>query len=322
MENNILGIHHVTAIAGNPQRNLDFYVGVLGMRLVKKTVNFDDPYTYHLYYGDEAGQPGTLLTFFPWSGERRRGRKGANQLSSFSFAIPVAGVDFWTQRLKASKVDFSGPINRFDERVITAVDHDGFQFELVASSRKKRLSWDNGVIPPEFAVGGFHSVTISEREPNQTQKFFTDSMRFRCVAESGNRSRFEAGDGGSGSFIDLLSQTDAAPGSMGIGMIHHVAWRTPDDTTQLEVRENLVNAGLDVTPVIDRNYFHSIYFNEPGGVIFEVATDPPGFMIDEVKEMLGRGLMLPAQYEQYRSELEKILPPLYLPQVEKPVGDF
>lgn len=318
VKNHILGIHHVTAIAGDPQRNLDFYAGILGLRLVKRTVNFDDPYTYHLYYGDEQGHPGTLLTFFPWSSDRRRGRKGANQLTGFSFSIPEGSIDFWTHRLTSFKVDFSGPVKRFHEEVITVMDHDGFQFDLVVTSRASHLAWDNGIVPPEFAVGGIHSVTLSKNAPDHSQAFLTMSMGFRSATESGNRSRFEIGAGGSGTFIDLLSQPDAAPGSMGVGIIHHVAWRTKDDATQLEVRNGLVSDGLTVTPVIDRNYFHSIYLNEPGGVIFEVATDLPGFMIDESKEMLGSGLMLPGQYEPYRSELVKILAPLNLPRVESP----
>ncbi len=309
MNRRVLGLHHITAIAGDPQRNLDFYTGILGLRLVKKTVNFDDPYTYHFYYGDEIGHPGTLLTFFPRSSDTHRGRKGTNQLTGYAFSINEAGLDFWMKRLKSFNIEFTGPAHRFNEEVIAARDHDGFEFELVASPGKSP-GWDNGEIPSEFAIQGFHGVTILERSPEATENFLTRSLGFQRTAHSGDRTRFETGDGGTGTFIDLLSDPDAAAGSMGVGIIHHVAWRTPDDAAQLDVRKKLVDDGLSVTPVIDRNYFHSIYFNEPGGVIFEIATDPPGFLIDEQKELLGRNLMLPHQYEPYRAELERVLPAL------------
>ena len=314
MDKNILGIHHVTAIAGDPQKNVDFYVGILGLKFVKKTVNFDDPNTYHLYYGDEIGHPGTLLTFFPWSSRAHRGRKGAGQLTVFSFSIPYDSMGFWMDRLKRLNIQFDGPVARFGEEVITGVDHDGFQFELITSSSDIRPGWENGSIPSKFAIRGFHSVTLSQIEYKPTAEILSSSLGFRKLAETKNRFRFEVGNGGSGTFVDILLQPNVPRGSMGVGIVHHVAWRTPTDTLQLEVREILLKNGYDVTPVIDRNYFHSIYFHEPGGVLFEVATDPPGFLIDERKEELGTGLMLPKQYEVYRNVLENTLTPLRTPE--------
>jgi glyoxalase family protein len=318
MNNTLLGIHHVTAIAGDPQRNLDFYAGILGLRLVKKTVNFDDPYTYHLYFGDEIGHPGTLLTFFPWSAQAQRGTKGTGQIGVFSFSIPEDAVSFWMDRLRKNGVQLSKPSAKFSEEVINGTDHDGFQFELIASPDEKRDGWEIGAIPSKFAVRGFHSVTLVESSPEPTAEFLTSSLSFRKLSEEDNRTRYESSRGGGpGTFVDVLHQPDVQRGSMGVGIVHHVAWRTPTDETQLEIREQLVRDSLSVTPVIDRNYFHSIYFHEPGGVLFEVATDPPGFLIDEPKESLGTSLKLPAQYERWRNELDKVLVPLTIPRPPK-----
>ena len=313
MNNTLLGIHHVTAIAGDPQRNVDFYAGILGLRMVKKTVNFDDPHTYHLYYGDEEGRPGTLLTFFPWSEQAHLGKMGTGQLTVFSFSIPQEAMGFWIDRLKHHRINYSGPVKRFEEEVLTAMDHDGFQFELVASHQDHRPSWENDIIPSQYTIRGFHSVTLSESIATPTADFLTAPLGFRRVAESGERARFEIGKGGSGTFVDILSQPDTDRGYMGVGVVHHVAWRTPDNETQLIVRDQLLKDNYGVTPVIDRSYFNSIYFNEPGGVIFEVATDPPGFMIDESKNALGTELKLPPQYEHHRSDIERALPSIHLP---------
>ncbi len=313
--NDILGIHHVTAIAGDAQANLGFYAGTLGLRLVKKTVNFDDPYTYHLYYGDEIGHPGTLLTFFPWSTQAHRGRKGVGQLITFSFSIPHDAINFWRDRLKQYNVQTAEPFSRFGEEIIAGIDHDGFRFELIASPPDNRTGYGQGNIPAKFAISGFHSVTLSEHEYEPTAGFVTLMLGFKKTIEEGNVTRLETGRGGSGTYIDIIRQSNGTRGAMGVGIVHHVAWRTPSDATQLGVRERLIKDGADVTPVIDRNYFHSIYFHEPGGVLFEVATDPPGFLIDEEKDKLGTNLMLPKQYESYRSDLEKSLSPLHVPQV-------
>jgi glyoxalase family protein len=307
----ITGIHHVTAIAGDPQANIDFYVKLLGLRLVKRTVNFDDPFTYHFYFGDDVGHPGTLLTFFPWSAAAHRGRKGAGQIVSYAFSIPHESLPFWTERLRRHRVDFSGPAARFDTEVVTAADHDGFTFELVASERESRPGWEGSTVPAEHAIRGFHNVTLLELAPEKTAEFLaSQSLQFTMTAEAGNRFRFEIG---SDTFIDVEHRPAAPRGYMGAGIVHHVAFRTPGDETQLEVQDQLLRQQVGVTAVIDRNYFHSIYFNEPGGVIFEVATDPPGFLIDEEKENLGTELKLPLQYESDRAEIESRLPSVTLP---------
>ena len=313
MNNTLLGIHHVTAIAGDPQQNVDFYAGILGLRMVKKTINFDDPYTYHLYYGDEVGLPGTLITFFPWSSHAHRGTKGTGQLTVFSFSVPRDAMGFWMDRLQRNHISFGDPIVRFGEEVLTAMDHDGFQFELIASQHDTRSSWENGDVPGKYAIRGFHSVTLSETNDAGTPDFLRASLGFRRSGEEENRSRFEVGGGGSGTIVDILLRPDVMPGYMGVGIVHHVAWRAPDDETQLVIREKLITNGVGVTPVIDRNYFHSIYFNEPGGVIFEVATDPPGFMVDESNDALGTSLKLPKQYESQREKIENTLPKIHLP---------
>ena len=314
MNNTLLGIHHVTAIAGDPQKNLNFYGGILGLRLVKKTVNFDDPYTYHLYFGDEIGHPGTLLTFFPWSAQAHRGTRGTGQISVFSFSIPHDSVSFWIDRLRKDGIQISKSSAKFSEEVISGQDHDGFEFELIASPEEKRDGWENGAIPSKHAIRGFHSVTLSEAFSDSTGEFLLSSLSFRKSAEADGRTRYESvSGGGPGVFVDVLHQPDAPGGSMGVGIVHHVAWRTPTDATQLEIRQQLVRDSLSVTPVIDRNYFHSIYFHEPGGVLFEVATDLPGFLIDEPKESLGTSLKLPVQYESWRNKLEKALVPLSIP---------
>lgn len=317
MENkNILGIHHVTAIAGDPQANVDFYANVLGLRLVKKTVNFDDPFTYHLYFGDEIGNPGTLLTFFPWSSQAHRGRIGSGQLTVFSFSVAENSLGFWSDRLKQFDASVNAPSVRFGEEVLTAFDHDGFQFELIAT-KDDRHGWHDSAVPGEFAIRGFHSVTLSEGAENLTADFVQARLGFRHVGAEGNRTRFETGAGGCGTIVEIVQQSERPRGHMGVGVVHHIAWRTPDASSQLLVREDLVKNYLDVTPVIDRNYFYSIYFREPGGVLFEVATDPPGFLIDESKEELGTNLKLPSQYKHMRSEIEHTLPSIHIPLFKK-----
>ena len=309
---NIHGLHHITAIARDPQKNVDFYAAVLGLRLVKKTVNFDDPYTYHFYFGDDEGRPGSLITFFPWPADTRGGRKGAGQLTGFSFSIPRESIGFWKERLSAFNVACSISENRWGEEVLSATDHDGFQFELAASSGEGRAGSD-GPISSREAIRALHGVSMSVADVEPTVDFLTRTLGFRRNGESENRFRFE----GNRTFIEVLHEPHAQRGAMGAGSIHHVAWRTPDDATQLEVRNMLIDHGYRVTPVIDRNYFHSIYFNDPEGAIFEVATDLPGFLIDETKAMLGMSLRLPPQYEPYRAELERALPPITVPITEE-----
>ena len=309
----IPGIHHVTAIAGDPQRNLDFYTGLLGLRLVKQTVNYDDPYTYHLYYGDDVGRPGGILTFFAWP-DAPRGRRGTGQLTTASFSIPAPALGFWMGRFKSHGVAFVEPAGRFDEEVLAFADPDGLALELVADpTLDTRTGWKDGPIPAEHAIRGFHGVTLSEEGYERTASLLTATLGFRPVREAGNRFRFEAGPGGPGAVVDLLCLPDAPPGRVAVGSVHHVAWRTPDNEEQKYWRGRIADLGFNVTPVIDRNYFRSIYFREPGGVLFEIATDPPGFAADEPQEQLGACLKLPPWLEPHRAEIEGRLPPLRLP---------
>jgi glyoxalase family protein len=314
MDKKILGIHHVTAIASDPQRNMDFYVGVLGLRLVKVTVNFDEPTTYHLYYGDELGHPGTILTFFAWPGSPN-GRIGTGQLTATSFSIPETAISFWMERFKNHNVPFQGPMARFNEQVLSLSDPDGLKLELVGV-QKGQLDrvWKDGPVPPEYGLRGFHSVTLSEAGQERTASLLTETMGFRRVGQSGNRYRFEVGEGG---IVDVLTELGVPRGVVNVGSVHHIAWRTPGDVQQKAWREQLIEAGMNVTPIIDRKYFHSIYYREPGGVLFEIATDPPGFAVDEPVQDLGGRLMLPSWLEAHRSEIEGALPPLTLPTVLK-----
>jgi glyoxalase family protein len=315
----ILGIHHVTAIASDPQRNLDFYAGMLGLRLVKRTVNFDDPQTYHLYYGDEVGNPGSIMTFFPWPGARR-GRQGIGQVAVTSFAVLPSALGFWLERLLRHGVKYEGPAKRGpsgseSEQVISFKDHDGLMLEIVAhAAAEARSAWgDAPGISRENAIHGFHGLTLWVDEGEPTEKVLVDTLGFRPVREEGGTRRFEVGDGGPGTFVDVRSIGGFVQAAGGAGTVHHVAWSVADDATQLAARDRVVKAGLHPTPVIDRNYFHSVYFREPGGVLYELATKPPGFAIDEPVERLGERLMLPPQYEPQRAEIEAILPRIHLP---------
>ena len=315
----IRGIHHVTAIASDPQRNLDFYAGVLGLRLVKRTVNFDDPQTYHFYYGDDVGHPGSILTFFPWPGARR-GRQGTGQVAVTSFAVLPAALGFWIERLLRHGVKYDGPARRGpsgadSEAVIAFKDHDGLMLEIVAhAGAEARPAWgDAPGIARENAIHGFHGVTLWVDDGEPTEKVLLDTLGFRPVREERGTRRFESGDGGPGTFVDVRSIGGFVQGAGGAGTVHHVAWSVADDATQLVVRERVVDAGLHPTPVIDRNYFHSVYFREPGGILYELATNPPGFAIDEPIERLGERLMLPPQYEPHRAEIEAVLPRIHLP---------
>ncbi len=313
MSPGVQGIHHVTAFAGDPQNNVDFYAGILGLRLVKKTINFDAPQTYHLYYGNEAGSPGTLMTFFPWTSRGWRGGRGTGQVGVTSFSIPDGATGYWTERLKQNNMRFTGPFTRFDEEVIVFRDLDGLELELVSSVVDARPSWDKGSIPSEYAIRGFHSVALWVEGYERTAGLMTETLGFRQMQESGNRFRYSAGNGGPGAIVDILCLPEESPGQMGVGTVHHVAWRVPDDEAQLNLRRELVKLGYNVPPVVDRQYFHSIYFREPGHVLFEAATDPPGFAIDEKLEELGTHLMLPPWLEKERAAIEQSLSPITLP---------
>jgi catechol 2,3-dioxygenase-like lactoylglutathione lyase family enzyme len=305
------GIHHVTAISGEPQRNVDFYAGVLGLRLVKKTVNFDDPETYHLYYGDGPGNPGTIMTFFPWA-HAPGGRIGAGQVVVTSFSIPATSLGHWTERLVEQGVRFEKPRDRFGETVLTFEDPDRLRVELVASE-DGRPEWAGGTVPAEHSVRGFHHVALAVETTESTVRLMTEALGFRQVDETEGRVRLSAGEGGPGNTVDVVSASGFPRGSMGVGTVHHVAFRIPDDETQVALREEISALGYNVTPVLDRNYFRSIYFREPGGVLFEIATDPPGFAVDEAEAELGTHLKLPPWLEPRRDKLEEVLPPLRVP---------
>ena len=314
MEYKIRGLHHVTAIASDPQRNLDFYVGLLGLRFVKRTVNFDDPGTYHFYFGDNRGTPGTILTFFPWPGARR-GIRGTGQIEATAFAISPDSIGYWLERLKQQQVTAERTSTRFEEEVIRLLDPDGLMIELIASSSHGKVDqWPESPIPPEHPIGGFHSVSAALEGYERTARLLTESFGYRLVHESGNRFRFASPDDAApGRIVDLLCVPDAAMGRVAAGSVHHIAFRAKDQAEQLQWREHLVDLGYNVTPVIDRTYFHSIYFREPGGVLFEIATEPPGFTLDEKLEDLGTHLRLPPWMESARSQIEEILPPIHLP---------
>jgi glyoxalase family protein len=313
----ILGLHHVTAIASDPQENIDFYAGVLGLRLVKLTVNYDDPTTYHLYYGDGQGHPGTIMTFFPWPGAMA-GRIGTGQLTVTSFAVPENSLGFWKNRLAEHGASVEEARSEFGEELLFFTDPDGLQLELIPTSQANpdRL-WNRGPVPVDFAIRGFHHVTLSENGYERTASLLTDTLGFRRIEEHGARFRYAAATGRPGTMVDLVCAPEGRPGRVAVGTVHHVAWRTPTDAQQAEWRQEMKDLLYNVTPVIDRTYFHSIYFHEPGGVLFEIATDPPGFAVDEPANELGSSLVLPSWLEDERLEIEQILPPVHLP---KPTG--
>ncbi|MBD2752201.1 ring-cleaving dioxygenase [Spirosoma validum] len=307
METLINGLHHVTTLAGDTQRNVDYYTDILGLRLVKKTVNFDAPDVYHLYYGNETGSPGTILTFFPY-GNLPRGRKGVGQLTYTAFSAPTASLRFWMDRLHERNIPYAGPYKRFSETYVRFEDFDGMGIELVFTDDDQRPGWENGRIPAEFAVRGFHTVTLNELNPDRTVKLLTEIMQHTLVGEEEGRFRFKAGNGGPGNYVDVLHSPKDVHALQGAGSVHHVAFSTDSDDTQLIIQQQLAESGYHVTPVQDRNYFNSIYFREPGGILFEVATNPPGFTVDEPLAELGTALKLPSQYEPRRAKIEAELP--------------
>jgi catechol 2,3-dioxygenase-like lactoylglutathione lyase family enzyme len=312
----ILGLHHVTAIVGDPQENVDFYAGLLGLRLVKTTVNFDDPYTYHFYFGDKLGHPGTLITFFPWP-SGRRGARGVGQVSAFAFAVPTASLDYWQERLAAAGVRFGGPERRFGSPTLSFYDPAGLLVELVAEEGAATGEpWSDGPIPVEHTIRRIAGVTLVVPQHGPTAALLAETLGFRRVGSAGSHERYEIGADASRTVVDLVSKPDVPRGRFGVGTVHHVAWRVADDAQELAWRQALIERGYDVTPVRDRSYFRSIYFSEPGGVIFELATDGPGFAIDETPEELGSQLMLPGWLEPRRAEIAAALPPFHRPTLQ------
>ncbi len=310
MKHNVHGIHHITAITGDPQKNVNFYAGVLGLRMVKRTVNFDDPLTYHFYFGDNAGQPGTILTFFPWSSAGLKGRVGIGQLTATAFSIPEGSMGYWMERLKRERVPLTGPMKRFDEEVLALRDPDGIELELVASAADKRPGSGSDIVADRHSIRGIYGATLSVEGYERTAGVMTVSLGCVHQQDSGNRFRYTLGKGEPGGIVDLLCLPSGVPGRMGVGAVHHVAWRIASDHAQMALRNELVRFGFNITPVLDRKYFRSVYFREPGGILFEVATDGPGFSIDESADTLGSRLMLPDWLESRRSEIVAALPPI------------
>jgi glyoxalase family protein len=296
------GIHHITAVAGDPQQNLDFYAGLLGLRLVKKTVNFDDPSVYHLYYGDETGRPGSILTFFPWE-KLQQGHPDRGQAIAISFSIPPGSAAFWTEYLESNGVDFIEPFTRFGKEIIGLQDPDGLHLELVADKVASDADgWDGGPVPGEHAIRGIHGVALALDDFKPTGELLTESLGFREIEREHDRVLYQS-DSQFGSTVEIIDGAEL-DGRSGKGTVHHVAFRAEDDEEHMEMRDELVKKGYHVTEVKDRQYFQSIYFHEPGGVLFEVATDSPGFDIDEPVDSLGKELKLPPWLEERRDLIE------------------
>jgi glyoxalase family protein len=308
-------LHHVTAISTDPQSTLDFYEDLLGLRLIKRTINFDDPGAYHFYFGDGIGTPGTILTFFPWP-NARRGVRGPGQVAATSLAIPLVSMQFWIERLRKNRVLFERMADRFGEEVIRFADPDGMSLELIASDFNDPVApWNSGPIPSEFLIRGFHSVSLALKDYRPTAKLLTEIFGHQTQRNEGNRYRFVAPDkGAAGRLIDLVDAPHQPEGHVAAGSVHHIAFRVATDEDQRAWREKLVERGFHVSPIMDRTYFHSIYFREPGGVLFEIATDPPGFTLDEIVDELGTDLKLPPWLEKERNQIETILPPITLPR--------
>lgn len=308
MENRILGLHHITAIAGDAKRNFEFYTKVLGLRMVKKTVNFDDPGTYHFYFGDKIGTPGSILTFFPWEGIGQ-GYTGSGMATNIGYSVPKGSLNFWADRLKQFNVKVGNLEERFGEPVLPFQDPDGLNLDLVVPiAEDSRNPWETSEVNAQVATKGFHSITLTLRSIKATATILTDVFGYRLLSQEGNRYRFITDAIKNASVVDLIEAPTLPPGRNAAGTNHHVAFRVKDDTILMEFREKIARKGLSITPKIDRDYFFSLYFREPGGVLFELATDNPGFAKDEPLDQLGTSLKLPKQYEASRAEIEKVLP--------------
>ncbi|HTP13245.1 MAG TPA: ring-cleaving dioxygenase [Bacteroidota bacterium] len=306
------GIHHITSLASDPQRNVDFYVDVLGLRLVKRTVNFDAPDVYHLYYGDESGHPGTVLTFFPFP-DAARGKRGTREISAVAFTVPERAMDFWINRISQRGLRFEGPETRFDEQVMAFEDPDGMRVELVfAEAPSGHRHWPSSSVPKEFGIERFHGATITLARRGETDRLLREVLGFQSIGQSGQRFRYSIGEGPAKATIDIVENPALPAARQSAGSVHHIAWRVADDASQQAWKQKLADDGVYTTAVLDRNYFRSIYFREPGGVLFEIATDTPGFTVDEPLDELGLHLKLPAWLEQERRKLERILPPIEL----------
>jgi glyoxalase family protein len=306
MPSSILGLHHVTATVDDAQADLNFCIDALGLRLVKKTVNFDNHHVYHFYYGDQRGTPGTIWTTFPYKGHGVPfGRKGTGQITVTSFSVPAGSLGYWQERLSSLGISVVDDEPRFGEDVITCADASGLMFELVSNRLDQRNPWTEGGVPPNAAIRGLHSVTMTIASPPATVTFMKGLLGFEVVEEAPNRIRLGVNGGGPGKIVEILHAPDAGPARNGLGTVHHVAFAVPTAEDQLRMREELLHAGARVTEVRDRQYFTSIYFREPGGVLFEIATVKPGFDIDEPVADLGKDLKLPPWEETFRGEIEQ-----------------
>ena len=301
------GIHHITAIASDPQRNVDFYTQILGLRFAKRSVNFDDPSTYHFYFGDRTGRPGTAITFFAWPGARR-GTRGTGQVVAASFAVPASSIEYWKSRFAEHRVFCEEIPSRFEAAALRLTDPDGLLLELIESARLDDVDLNyRSDVPRKFAIHGFHTPTLEVQQLGPTEELLK-TLGFELIIEEEPRRRFSLNEKSTSAQIDLIERSDGQFGVNSAGTVHHIAFRCANDKEQLHWREQLDELGLHVTPVIDRFYFHSIYFREPGGILFEIATEGPGFTADEPVEQLGENLKLPPQYEEHRAEIERALP--------------
>lgn len=309
------GIHHITAFAGDPQENVDFYSGVLGLRLVKVTVNFDAPEVYHFYFGDETGKPGTAMTFFPFKGARR-GRVGGGQVAYTTFVVPAGTLDFWEKRLEKFGIEFQRT-ERFGETFLQFADHDGLQLELVAREEGPDSTWSSGGVSADKAIKGFGGALLYSIAPARTLEVMEDVLGLERIGESddGQYIRLKS-QGDLGQLIDVKANA-VRPGMGGAGTVHHIAWRADDVNDQERWRQRVSEAGFDVTPIVDRKYFTSIYFRERGAILFEIATDEPGFAVDEPVESLGEKLMLPPWLEPHREEVTANLQPFEVRVLEE-----
>jgi glyoxalase family protein len=310
MQNRILGLHHITAIASDSQSNYNFYTKVLGLRLVKKTVNFDDPGTYHFYFGNEEGTPGTILTFFPWEGVGQ-GYSGTGMATNIGYSVPQGSLDFWIDHFKQNNVKQEIPAERFGEQYLSFQDPDGLKLDLIVSSTHDlRKGWETPDVNTDVATKGFHSITITVKNVTPTATILTDILGYKLLKQEGNRYRFITDAIENASIVDIIEAPGLAAGKNAAGTNHHVAFRVKDDNILMEFREKIASRGLGITPKIDRDYFFSLYFREPGGVLFELATDNPGFTRDEPLAELGTNLKLPKRYEASRKQIEEALPKL------------
>ena len=311
MENTILGLHHITAIAGDAQRNYDFYVKTLGLRMVKKTVNFDDPQTYHFYFGDGNGNPGTILTFFPWPNVRQ-GKNGAGMATEIGYSVAPGSLTFWKNRFENQKVIHEGINERFGEKTLSFIDRDGLRLTLIEVENDDRIGWETSEVSANVALKGFHTVTLTVRNAAPTVAILTDIFGYKLVNQQGNYSRYKTDAVNTAAYVDVIEAPDAQNGVNAGGTNHHVAFRVKDEQTLMLFRDKVLQHGLQITEKINRDYFYSLYFREPNGILFEIATDNPGFATDESVDELGSKLQLPQRYQAHRAEIENVLPNLQL----------